>query len=92
MAFDFQRVNKLGIDLLRVTAPGDTPDDNFRPSQWTDRIYWIARNANLPGLENHNYSTPGLLAKSIAQSSARDSAWFLPLEEAVATALKERGM
>ncbi len=87
------RVMKLGADLLRATSPGSVPDENFRPTYWSDRIYWLLVKANIRWVSSLNWNTSAeSLAGDIAQQASRGQEWFEPLEAVVAAALKERGM
>ena len=93
MAIEYQRRMELADNLLKATAPSKQPDDNFRPSGWCDRMYYLLQQARLEQHAPHIlwHQSPKLLSLTIARTmSDCDDKSFADLEQTVAKALKER--
>ncbi len=92
---ELERSQALRKNLMLATSPSATPDDNFRPTHWCDRMYYAMVRTGLGHLcSSFAWSgSPLLVASSIiAKCVNGPREWFTPLETTVAAMLAERGL
>ncbi|MBY0358497.1 MAG: hypothetical protein K2W82_10895 [Candidatus Obscuribacterales bacterium] len=88
------RLLALSDNLLRATEPSVEPDDQYRPSDWANRMYYLVKRAGTHSrlLSQLRWDTAAAYVSldAVSQIANWDTAIFEQLEQDVAALIKQR--
>lgn len=95
MAIEHSRKMQLLNELVKATAPSAEPDENYRPTHWSDRMYYLFSQVapeNVLGSLNWNQPARNIAGEICSHLAARRLEDFERFEEAVRQLLLSRNL